>query len=102
MGTTTEYNTNSTYRSISWSEGQNQRKYILGQYITTDVKPDGSRIKATIWSIEETSAMIENIFFKEKYTIKVKDKKGVVYNFFTILSPKNMTLLHNHEELVEI
>lgn len=102
MEVSTGYNKNSTFRSISWSEGSNQRKYILGQNITTDMKSDGTRVKATIWSIDETSKTIDGIFFKEKYTIRVISKEGVVYSFFSILHPKNMTLLHNHEELIEI
>ena len=97
-----DHNKASEFRAISWVEGTaNPRRYQLSQTVTYSIK-DGKYYKATVYSIDNTSKTIDKVGFIHRYTIKLRNKEGVVFNWYSVVNPTNITLIDANEQLVDI
>ena len=96
------HNEASEFRAISWSEGATLlRRYQLSQTVTYKIE-NGRHYKADVYSIDNTSKTIDKVGFIHRYTIKLKNKDGVVFSWYEVVNPTNITLINANEQLVDI
>jgi hypothetical protein len=97
------YNKDSEYRSIKWVYGtKGDRAYELGQIVTAHIDDNGDRSFATIYSIDDTSYKVEDLYFIRRFSIRLINIAGDVFEWFVIENPVNITLQKAHENLTKI
>ena len=96
-------NPNSEFRAISWKDGIKSRGYMLSQEITSDRRTDGTAVLAHIYSIDDTSfKQDEHTPVTLRYSIKLINNKGDVYEWYHIVNGINVTLMSNHIDMIQV
>lgn len=86
-----KHNPDSEFRRIAFVNGVSRESfYQLEQWINNE--------KAYIYSIDETSYVPHPTKFIERYTIQLINEKGLVYDWYHIKNPINITLQSSHEQ----
>jgi hypothetical protein len=75
--------------------------YELGQNITAHIEDNGTRIKADVYSIDDTS-FVEAGTFVRRFTIRLINLSGEVYSWYEVENPINITLQRSHETLTSL
>ena len=97
------YNKDSEYRSIKWVYGvKGDRAYELGQRVMAHKDENGDASYAHIYSIDDTSYMVENLHFIRRFTLRLINIAGECYEWYSIENPVNITLMKAHENLTDV
>ena len=90
-----KHNKSSEFRRIAFREGYSkERFYQLEQWIGEE--------KSYIYSIDDTSKIIEKIAFIHKFTIKLIDSEGRIFDWYEVRNPENISLQRLHEQFANI
>lgn len=96
-------NPSSQYRAITWNWGAKTRGHELGQWVQSDKDKDGMPIKSCVYSIDDTSFKPDGTTsFVRRFTIQLITEEGIVFDWYIIENPVNITLMSNHSEFVQI
>ena len=88
----------SEFFRITWNEtGKKDQRYQLGQPLV-----DSYAGKLTVYSIDKTSYVENGVKYIRRFTIKVIDPKGNVFEWYSVEDPTNVTLLRNFEIYKEV
>ena len=88
----------SEFFRITWNETNTRdQRYQLGQHFK-----DSYAGNLIVYSIDETSHVKNANVFTEQYTVKVITEKGEIIEWYCVRNPKNITLLRNFTEYLEL
>lgn len=88
----------SEFFRITWNEtSKKDQRYQLGQDFIDSIAG-----KLTVYSIDKTSYVENGSKYVRRYTVKVRNEKGDIFDWYSIEDPTNITLLSNFTKLVEV
>ena len=97
-----KYDKGSEFRTVAWDSGDTRYVFTVGQRVKINTK-ESRPIMAHVYSISDTSFTVHNTgHFRDSVTIMVINSKGEVFKWWEIRNGKNVSLMHNNEQYLEI